>query len=138
MKTYHKKRMRKLIAFLKVLLPKKFQFWIVREQDSTCGTVGCAIGWTPEALPDLVEACPLSTPYPIRIRSVVNNRMTHAEIGSHLFGISEVRSGQLFTPLCQNSIHPTLRDLQGDATPKQVAAMLEKFLALVESGEVQP
>lgn len=50
-------RLRQLAAFLLTLRDEQFDFAAVRYEKPECGTVGCAMGWTPTVFPDLVRFC---------------------------------------------------------------------------------
>lgn len=63
--------------------------------------------------------------------------MRYVEVGEHLFGLSEEMSERLFTPDSQGGIHSKMPVCTDRNTPKQVASMLEKFLKLVEAGEIE-
>lgn len=149
MKTYHKKRMRKLIAFLRGdLKPKQFKFnRVVSEIEANghvCGTVCCAMGWTPKVFPRLVgwaedylREWRTSQSTGLRMRGE-EDVMEYSDVAEIIFGIPSEMAGSLFAPDSQRYVSAKLPNCSDYATPKQVAAMLEKFLALVESGEVQP
>lgn len=121
MKTYHFKRLEKLCAFLDKLPRKKFHFGHVR-----CGAVGCAIGWTPEALPRASKTLPKPSEW-----NFYRN-------GAKLFGMHQNTALDLFAPSAQSGVHPSLRDLSDTTTPKKVSAMLRKFMRLVKAGKIQP
>lgn len=126
----HKTRLRKLIAFLRKLPRKKFDFGDVRYEDK-CGTVACAIGWTPEVFPRLVttgdSGCSLE---------LDGKRRHFADIAEGIFGIPWRYADYIFQPNTQDMVNIKLKPCDSDATPKQVAKMLEKFLALVDAGEI--
>lgn len=123
MKTHHKKRLLKLIAFLRTLKPAQFDFGTVAEQRS-CATVACAIGWTPAVFPKLVR---WDSKEGVRlIDESVEVGSDYGVIGSHLFGISEKTSDCLFTPTLQDRFK--LKPLNSYATPQEVAVMLEKWM----------
>ena len=54
MKHFHKNRLLKLATFLDTLPRAQFDFATVFEKRE-CGTVGCAMGWTPAVFPRLVK-----------------------------------------------------------------------------------
>lgn len=130
MKPIHKRRLRKLIAFLRQLPRKRFDFTEVRIAEN-CGTIGCAIGWTPEVLPDLVQLDAGGEP---RLLKPSKSRFSgFMGISEEITGLPPDIASDLFTPDCQSGVDSRLSDLPGSATPKQVAAMLEKFIALQEA-----
>lgn len=66
MKTVYKRRMLRLAKFLDGLPPKKFDLRIIVDgttkapckadiQNEACGTVGCAMGWSPIVFPTMLE-----------------------------------------------------------------------------------
>lgn len=132
MKPHHKARLRKLIAFFRVLPRKRFRFSSVRMEEK-CGSVCCAIGLTPEIFPKLVRSTEDRDVELIGCQDYHN----YINVGEELFGLSERASTCLFTPYHQTNLHPDLDCCGNYAAPKQVAAMLEKFLALVEAGEIE-
>lgn len=147
MKTYHKKRMRKLIAFLYALRPEQFNFTRVvsdvKRNGVACGTVCCAIGWTPAVFPKLVKWNQITLIESGRAGAFGLDTARGVDqhfslVAQDLFGISDDITDDLFAPSMQHRVHESLPSCRLGATPKQVAAMLEKFLALVESGEVRP
>lgn len=127
----HKTRLRKLIAFLRNLPRNKFSFGVVREE-TKCGTVGCAIGWTPEVFPELVSP-PRNSESCLLFRGEAR---CFKGVASELFGMDFYMAEDLFSTGAQLLVHSGLPLCHCQATPKQVASMLEKFLALVDAGEI--
>lgn len=126
MKAIHKKRLRKLIAFLRQLPRKRFNFDTIRYGHG-CGTVGCAIGWTPEALPSLVKNDSLLGPV------LRKGNGYFRDIAAELTGLGPHLASCLFCPGEQAIADSRLPNLPATATPKQVARMLEKFIELQEA-----
>jgi hypothetical protein len=128
--------MRKLAKFLEELPPEEFDFDIIK-----CGTVACAIGWTPRVFPRLVKWHPRWYPGGLeasgRTVGVVRGFMG---VATHLFGISSFNADRLFSsyPGYGNRIHESIPLLGGDATPKQVAAGLRMFLELARQKKINP
>lgn len=54
MNKIQRKRFLRLADYLQRLPARKFNFSIFAQQ-KTCGTVGCAMGWTPAVFPSLSE-----------------------------------------------------------------------------------
>lgn len=127
MKPIHIKRLRKLIAFLRKLPEEKFAFYKEFEKSpkQKCPTIGCAIGWTPAVFPKLVSWFGKSGSF-----SRKGMRLSYCEVAKELFGISEDIAANLFYPEEQHYVDTRLPDCGSDATPKQVARMLEKFIKL--------
>jgi hypothetical protein len=123
-----KERLRELIAGLRELPDEAFNFRVLRE-NSSCGTVACAIGWTPEIFPDLVKV-DVSMGHP-RVVHIATGETSYW-IAHELFGISEDQASWLFYPCRQHHLSPLLPICDDDATPDEVAAMLEKYIELTE------
>jgi hypothetical protein len=121
-----KERMRELIAGLRELPDEAFNFGVVRARKA-CRTVACAIGWTPEIFPDLVKV-DMSTGYPVSIA----RGSSSLSIAYELFEISHTHAKGLFNPSEQHRVSPLLPNCGRDATPDEVAAMLEKYIELTE------
>lgn len=121
-------RLEKMIKFLEELPPKKFDFGtVVRSRDENdCGTVCCAMGWTPEIFKGELL---------IGWDEIQN--YNYDAWAKKIFGMSEMIADSLFCPNAQEEVHPDLRILSRDASPKSVAAMLTKFVHLVKTGEIE-
>lgn len=132
------KRLLKLADFLEKLPKEKFDYGVVvcgdgtlPNKELTCGSVGCAIGWTPVALPKAAEYCGKTkgysqTYYDVRPKGAVGRGWSHAQAGAEIFGIDRRDALALFTPGSQWRINE--EDLGSDATPKQVAALIRRFV----------
>jgi hypothetical protein len=132
------RRLLKLIAFLEKLPRKKFNFEkVVSEanEEHTCATVACAIGWTPALFPKLVmwDKPGLKNAGSTRWRGLDSDM---GEVAERLFGVSSEKASNLFCPANRNwdqkHVHPSLPSLRSNATPKQVAKMLRKYIALTK------
>ena len=123
------RRLLKLCDFLEKLPRGKFDFAAVRGERH-CGTIGCAIGHTPEVFPRLVSAVGWTV-------ITVTGQSGFSATGSFLFGISQKMAAYLFYPECQLSVSHDLPNLRSDATPKQVARMLRKFVRLAKEGKIE-
>lgn len=119
----HIMRLEKLAAFLDKLPRKKFDFSDVVtafDPEKYCGTVGCAIGWTPAVFPDLVEwgrNC-----YGANVFLRATHRGGYNHVAENLFGVTYDESEKLFSPYCEAC------PLGVGATPKQVAREIRKFI----------
>jgi hypothetical protein len=140
MHTVNIKNLDTLIDFLENLEPSKFDFSTVVNE---CGTVCCAIGWTPKVFPDLVEYYKEDYGYgrsEIRIRSKTpepwDTKYGYKEIAVYLFEIDKSRSKRLFTPNQQDGVHWSLPNIHGYSPPIRVANMLKIFANLVYLGHI--
>lgn len=141
MKHYHVKRLRKLIAFLRALPRKNFNFRRIvtraKANGHVCGTVCCAVGWMPAVFPrfakwndevlrqkawDSSQGLEFDVPFGLN-RDCYNPWVAAV---AYFFGIDNSVACNLFSPGWQESEGVT--KLGETATPKQVAAMLEEFL----------
>lgn len=125
-------RLRKLADFLDTLSPSQFDFNHVRgtyRETDDCGTVGCAIGWTPVVFPRLMKFT--------EGKQGVVHRSTGSDdydiVGQELFGISLDDAFALFGPM--RSL-PWLNNkmVGNDATPKQVAKSIRAFIEWKKAG----
>lgn len=109
----------KLAAFLDELPERKFYFGYLISvwNNKGCGTVCCAIGWTPAVFPELVEwkECTVSW------RGC--EKADLADISEELFGIDDCEYRFLFEPSSFKC------PLNMDATAKEVAAHIRSFIA---------
>lgn len=146
MKHFHKKRMQKLIDFLRQMRRKKFDFSLVAAKKPSCTTVGCAMGWTPVVFPGLVKFTDSDyEPSTIEDKNKLfldvatrgqDSVSGYRSVAEKLFGLTSYEAEALFTPntelieIDENgySKDHVLSGLPETATPKQVAARLEKFL----------
>lgn len=112
-------RLEKLATFLDVLPPKKFWFGtLISDMDSKgCGTVCCAIGWTPKVFPELVRWGSFGV-------ETMNGALNFSSVSEFLFGLDTLQTDCLFDPHC-----PRECPLPRTATAKQVAAHIRKFIA---------
>lgn len=136
-----KRRLRKLIAFLRTLKPKQFNFGDVvsdyKKNGHVCGTVCCAIGWTPAVFPQLVRWFESRehgwAMARLSFKAGHTRWVRYDVIANRLFGISEESAASLFHPGRAGRVHESLPAINSFATPKQVAAMLEQYIALTET-----
>lgn len=134
MNAEERQRFEKLIQFLDQLSPEKFNFGMVVEDwdAKDCGTICCAIGWTPAIFPELVQWCSSS----IELYWSGGLWMEYADIASLLFGLPPNVAGLLFCPKGQKTVHRKLQTCGPDASPQEVAAMLREFLELWDSDQI--
>lgn len=146
MNTVERARLEQLIQFLEQLDPARFDFQrVVKEKDENgCGTVCCAMGWTPALFPELIgwytakKALPGLGENPYQSFLAVENRpFTYAGAAERLFGIPCYTAHCLFMPGGQKYVHRSLPDLNRYASPQVVAQMLKEFLKLLDNGEIQ-
>jgi hypothetical protein len=131
------KRLLKLASFLQKLPDSHFNFGVVRNRckkskENTCGTVGCAIGWTPSVFPELVRLGRAELSWrrggsrlPVMRIGEFKNDPYYESVARGLFGMSKSHAFNLFTPYRQS---PADQDycLEG-ATPKQVAKRIRTY-----------
>lgn len=138
MNARERKRLNKLILFLENLEPKRFYFNTVVSQvdEKGCGTVCCAIGWTPAVFPRLAKWGPRSYGITTNLKGFTRERELedYATAASKLFGLNIHTANNLFTPKLQRKVHPILPTCGIGASPKKVAGMLRKFLELWDAG----
>ena len=137
MNKIERKRLEKLIGFLKNLNRKKFYFNNVVDtwdEKGECGSICCAIGWTPVIFPRSIKWVPGS--HDLFVKKI-NKQDRFDRVSYHLFGIHPDLSFDLFRARNQYQVNKNLNNLPNKATPKAVAKMLEKFLKLVDKGEIK-
>ena len=125
-----KGRLWKLIRFLQTLPPEKFNFGSTIKKGS-CGTVGCAIGWTPAVFPKLCKV----TKFPSGHLTI--NNTDYGTVAEDILGIPHQVAMNLFSPLGQELVHKDLGDCGRHEGPAVVAEMLIEFIRLVEAGEIK-
>lgn len=137
MNTIERARFVKLVEFLEDLPIERFNFAQVVsafDDQKDCGTVCCAMGWTPRLFPDFVQWSRLGE----CLVDAGNQRIAYEQAALILFGIHPDIAIDLFAPDQQHEVSKKL-DICGEfATPGDVAFMLNQFLALVDSGEINP
>ncbi len=144
-------RMLRLAEFLDLLPRERFDFSITREEysaedaeagETVCGTVGCAIGWCPNALPELCTVTngskdpgTFAPVFAVRGEQL-DAAYDWARVGEKLFEITYNDSHALFTPW-QNAPHDGSY-LTGRASPKDVSRRLRRYVewALVTPSHV--
>lgn len=149
MKIYNRSNLLKLIDFLKVLDESSFDFSkiaVANEPEPHCGSVCCAMGWTPRVFPDLIEWCNLRKLYggktTLDVQSKGGRYFSYDEVAQFLFGdlFTNNEWSDIFSPFgriglsyIKGSIKTfpdsdenfTILPYVGeDATPKQVAQSL--------------
>lgn len=142
MNSRERKRLEKLILFLKNLKPQQFNFGevVTRLGDNQCGSVCCAIGWTPAIFPRSVRWVKCRNPYLTTDKEAnvfAARNVEYADVASQLFGIDRRMAHYLFTPSFQKYAHYRLPYCSGISHPKKVAAMLQKFLKLWDEGLIK-
>ena len=161
----NKERLLKLADFLQELPKDKFDFTSVVEEydrENECGTLCCAIGWTPAVFPDLVKWL---VPRNRLIRAVeIADDRGHAVTGyvavaSELFTIPQTHARVLFTPASRDEHgyyipggsciwfkSDTWREeidypqdvelLPYSATPQELAGVIRSYVKAIEAREV--
>jgi len=135
----NKKRLLKLADFLDSLSKQKFDFGCVANQygkpmkealkagKHACGTVACAIGWTPAVFPRLVKwvnewtyGDDIKNATELTVQVKESGANSYIRVGEELFDLTWYESYNLFTP--------GVLDAGENATPKQVAKQIRKFV----------
>lgn len=139
----HKERLLLLAGFLEKLPPEKFNYgqWAGTDRTATsCGTVGCALGWA-ASMPEFQALGAGLTPYdPARPGGSVFT-LGGAPCGSsplikELFGEGEEVHDLFYPHLCEDDCYDGCIDpdqLTSDATPEQVARRIRDYVAYEES-----
>lgn len=138
MKYFHFKRLEKLATFLDQLPEQKFDFAKLAEEgnkpmldalaarEESCGTVACAMGWTPALFPKLVmwgNKRDFKDRFGNRdLVSKASGSSYLFKITEELFGISVGEGRSLFLP----GFYSGLGD---NATAQEVAVKIRKFIA---------
>lgn len=159
-------RFEKLASFLDTLPRENFNFSLVLDTSTCpapasdtkntrpsleCGSVGCAIGWTPTVFPRLVEARPdpRNRAFPNLLINKGNGVESTTGVGAvacHLFGLRGLvdpedghASWEIDELFCPGRFALTLKHgtefrhcLDGNSTPQQVAGMMRDFLKAVD------
>jgi hypothetical protein len=147
MNTINTKRLLKLAAFLLQLPRQKFNYDILAVEASdglpmlkalaareqSCGTMACAMGWTPAVFPRLVRfSAPVNDTFNwdtegrrLEIESCSNPGFGTDGAIKELFGLTQDQADYLFYPGMGNG-------LGSDASAKQVARVIIKFVKRVE------
>jgi len=124
MKTIHRKRLAKLADYLDTVPRKLFKFNLV-VKEGTCGTVGCAIGHSVKVFPRLLSYDPALD----RVVTKNEHAMWYRDIAMEIFGMTNHQAGGVFGPDNQrDELGRKYSNLGGNATPKQVAKLIRKFL----------
>ncbi len=134
MDNLHAERLMKLARFLYKLPREKFNYAVVIEGKDipndtfSCGTVGCAIGWTPMVFPERFEWRTLK--HRVGLFDKADHReMTNGNFVSTAMDFFDLSSSQvqgLFTPGMQDCIG--MDDMEDNASPKDVAMMIAAFV----------
>lgn len=146
MKAFQRRRLLKLADFLSEMPRAKFNFRTIFEQGSKpplealaagehkCGTVGCAIGWMPAALPSVAKwDYYKSYNDEKKVANVVlreDERLSDFHAAARAFGITQSEAFWLFSPFGGGGQFGAsiAHGVDGRATPKQVARHIRKFV----------
>lgn len=134
METIHRERLEKLVNFLEELPEEQFYFGLVIQkwnEARTCGTVGCALGWTPKLFPDLV-GWDQSTYSGL---TICDDKAPNVEnVVYHLFGkgvdpeyFLPYNETEAFFEADEGEETEFKHYLHKDSKPKEVAALLKKI-----------
>lgn len=142
--TVNVKKLRKLAAFLDKLKPSHFDFNVVRREcpktsDNRCGTVGCAIGWTPNVFPKDVKILPKNA-YGLQLQmggapvSDCSGYNAYDTVAERLFNMPIEDAHKLFTPDEESPVDGDM--LSEDATPKEVAKRIRAYVKYAEDNNI--
>jgi hypothetical protein len=148
----NKARLVKLAEFLGDLKPEKFNFSNVVsswDEKNHCGTVCCAIGYTPQLFPEEVEWVADIAPFWMDVEGKRSGAEGYVEVAAELFDIPPEHAHNLFTPLSlRDPLSEEMTDwgttydfpdgvtlLDDDATPKQVSSMIYTYINAIEYEE---
>ena len=137
-----KENLMKLATFLDTLEEDKFdlaQVVISDEEDPMCGSICCAVGWTPKIFPEEVRWA-LSAGQEELDLSCRNEEgdwvvMGYVSVAMRLFGITEAEARALFTPYQIAIVEKEEGDydrlesgeLRGSLKPKEMAKRVRMF-----------
>lgn len=130
------KRLLKLADFLDKLPRKSFDFSCTREERS-CGSVGCAIGWTPNVFPRLVAMTGGDWPmFGMKIRDGgdVECYLDYDDLGAELFNMPAKHSSRLFTP--GQASPADGRRLSASSRPTTVAKRIRVYARWAEKNKI--
>ncbi len=119
-----RERLVTLIAHLRKMPTKRFDFQRVYLKTSLCGAVGCAVGQALYLWPDLITINP-EPKWGAEVLQYCGVNMMYWRIAHQLFGIEPSDGEDIFTPDSQPSELPQCQD---DASPVEVADMLQAYL----------
>jgi len=124
-----RERMQRMIAYLRELPPERFDYNTIAKDE--CGSVGCVIGHTPHIFPEFAKykRCDEG------IRVEVDGLTSYVKAGAIIFGLNEYVSEDLFTAGAHFIRRLKLPVCDPNATPTEVADMLESFLSQVDDIE---
>jgi len=128
MKEIRSGRLLRLAAYLDKIPPRKFDFSSVW-RPTECGSVGCAIGYTPKVFPNLIKRKRCDT-YQNRIYyhiCIDNEVIDFVTAGMKLFNLSSSESECLFSSF-QTVMPWNTKIVTEDATPKEVAESIRNFV----------
>lgn len=130
-----------LASFLETLPEEKFRFdqtVAVWDYDNHCGSVCCAIGWTPKLFPDEVSwsAGEWATTGFILAGDDEDDLSSFGTVAAKIFGLPRDLAELLFCPTRAEYVHSSLPWLNKRAKPAEVAAMMRQFLELVDKGKI--
>lgn len=151
----NKERLLKLADFLDTLEESKFDFSkVVSKHDNECGTVCCAMGWTPHVFPEEVEWDPFrrysGVSWGVTTNTDPDGYENYISVAMKLFDISEEHAEGLFTPRGQHYLRKEFTseqdglnpfekqifpDLNGESKPQYVAQLIRNYVEVVEGCE---
>lgn len=132
----NKERLLKLAEFLDELPPAKFDFcYVIGAWDhaTQCGSVCCAMGWTPRVFPELVQwrRCPEQWYTHENAWTISSGgSIGYGYVAEKIFEISLAEAEDLFSPT--NRLPWLPEGVPDDAAPSEVADSIRRFIAWKE------
>ena len=146
----------KMACFLYTLGAKQFNFADVvyesgqDEHGETCGTICCAIGWTPAVFPELAHWVVPEQTGNLTVSADGETEIDYITLARQIFDISEVDARYMFTPNCGTSspseeawfasigeYDSAYAILYSGATPKQLAKNIRIFINYTKQKETK-
>lgn len=127
--------MLKLAKFLHMLQSDRFNFNIVLKKKKVpvkgCGTIGCAMGWCSVVFPKLVRIEEINSDVNSIHYGLINPDNNISEdyyyTACRIFGMPINHARFLFSPNYGSPVDQ--KELEKDATPRQVAYRIRKYVA---------
>lgn len=134
----NKYRLLKLARFLESLEDKAFDFKnVVSKHENSCGSVCCAIGWTPKVFPELIKWFKDPLDWENKLRLEMNGKVCdYLKAAVDIFGITRDESIMLFSPMYRLEWWDD-RVFSGSVRPYEVALSIRKFVEWKEEQESQ-
>lgn len=130
----NKTRLLKLARFLESLPPESFNFSdVVSKSTESCGSVCCAIGWTPKVFPKLIKWYRRASLAKLGLM-MGDCDVDYIMAGKNLFDITFQESRKLFSP-SQTLSWWVGKNIGAAGKPEEVALSIRKFIEWKETEE---